>query len=88
MRDPSRIAAFVEELDLGVSAEKFEKTMKSFSVETALRRSTGLAQQARISGVPSIVINGKFRTGSSLAGGHQGMITVIDKLVALEHSAS
>jgi len=88
MRDPSRIAAFAQELDLGVSAERFANTMKSFSVETALRRSTGLAQQARISGVPSIVINGKYRTGSSLAGGHQGMINVIDKLVAQEHSAS
>lgn len=88
MRDPSKIGSFVEELDLGVSADKFEKTMKSFSVETALRRSVQLAQKAGITGVPSIVINGKYRTGASLAGGNRGIIDVIDTLTAQEHSAS
>jgi len=37
--------------------------------------------------VPSIVINGKYLTGNSLAGSHQGIVSVIDQLVEREHKA-
>lgn len=88
MRDPDQIASLVDELDLGVDGATFVKTMNAFSVETALRRSVALAQKAGVTGVPSILINGKYLTGNSLAGGHQGIIEVIDRLVAEEHGAS
>lgn len=88
MRDPKKIAKFVESLDLGVSAEKFAKAMDSFAVNTALSRSMSQALQAGISGVPSILVNGKYMTGSSLAGGHQGIIDVINELVEQEHEAA
>ena len=88
MRKPAAIASFVEDLDLGVDAETFEKTMGSFAVETALRRSVMLARDAGVTGVPSILINGKYMTGNSLAGGHAGVIAVIERLTAEEHAAS
>ena len=88
LRRPAAIASFVEDLDLGVDAETFEKTMGSFAVETALRRSVMLARDAGVTGVPSILINGKYMTGNSLAGGHAGVIAVIERLTAEEHAAS
>ena len=88
LRRPARIADFVAALELGVDAKTFEKAMNSFSVETALRRSSGLARDAGITGVPSILINGKYLTGNSLAGGHDGVVAVIDRLTAEEHAAS
>lgn len=88
MRDPRKIAKFIESLDLGVNAEKFEKTMKSFAVNTAMNRSITRAQQAGINAVPSIVINGKYLTGNTLAGSHQGIIDVINELVEKEHEAA
>lgn len=88
MRNPKKIAQYIESLDLGVSAEKFRKAMASFAVETALKRSIGRAQQAGISSVPSIVINGKYLTGSSIAGGHDAIIDVINERAAYEHKAS
>ncbi len=87
MRDPKKIASFVESLDLGVSAEKFAKTMESFAVQTALRRSISLAKQAGITGVPSVVINGKYLTGGSIAGSHEGIIRAINERAEFEHSA-
>jgi len=88
MRDPKQIAKFIESLDLGVDAGKFEKTMKSFAVNTAMNRSITRAQQAGISAVPSIVINGKYLTGNTLAGSHQGIIDVINELSAKENEAA
>ena len=88
MRDPKKIAKFVESLELGVSADKFAKTMESFTVQTALRRSMKKAQQARITGVPSVVVNGKYLTGNSIAGSHEGIIQAINELVEFEHAAA
>ncbi len=88
MRDPKKIGKWIESLDLGVSSEKFQKAMTSFAVETGMKRAMSLAQQAAVTGVPSIVINGKYMTGNSIAGSHQGIINVIDRLTEVEHKAS
>jgi len=86
LRRPDRIAEFIGSLDVGVDADKFEKTMKSFAVDAGLRRSVQLAQQSGITGVPSILVNGKYRTSVSMAGGHQQVIQVIERLVELENA--
>jgi len=82
MRDPKKIADLAEEV--GMDRDKFLSTMKSFAVETRLRRSIQMAQSAGISGVPAIVVNGKYRTGSRLAGGNAGIIDVINRTVEIE----
>lgn len=82
MRKPDDIAELAA--TLGMDRDNFLKTMKSFTVETALRRSAQLAKSAGITGVPSIMINGKYRTGAGLAGGHEGVISVIDRMVDIE----
>ena len=87
MRNPKKIAKYIESLDLGVSADKFAKTMDSFSVNTAMQRSMSRAQQAGVQAVPSVVINGKYLTGNTLAGSHQGIIDVINELSEKEHKA-
>jgi len=87
LRSPKRIGKFIESLDLGVDAEKFTSTMDSFSVHVGLRRAAKLAQLSGISAVPSIIVNGKYRTTVSMAGGHDQIIEVVNRLVELEHSA-
>lgn len=88
MRSQKLIAKYVESLGTKVNADLFIKTMNSFTVETAMKRSLHNAQQAGINGVPSIVINGKYRTGGSLAGSHERMIDIINTLSENEHKAS
>lgn len=82
MRKPDEIAELASEL--GMDKEKFLKTMKSFAVQTKMNRSIQLAKAAGISGVPAVVINGKYRTGASLAGGNAGIIDVINETIAIE----
>ena len=82
MRDPDDMADLAAEL--GMEREKFLATMTSFAVETKMNRASQLARGAGITGVPSIVINGKYRTGAQLAGGNAGIIDVIEETVAME----
>lgn len=82
MRKPTEIAKLAA--TVGLDENKFLKTMTSFGVQTKLNRSIQLAKSAGISGVPSIVINGKYRTGARLAGGNAGIIDVINRTVAIE----
>jgi len=84
LRSPKDIGKFMESLDVGVDSDKFQKTMKSFAVDAGIRRSMQLAQQAGITGVPSLIVNGKYRTSVSLAGGNDAAVQVIEQLVELE----
>ena len=68
----------------GVSAEDFQNAWKSFEVDQKLRVADDLARRYSISGVPAIVVNGKYRTGAGEAGGFGPLIEVINELVARE----
>ena len=68
----------------GVSAEDFQKTWKSFEVAQKLRVADDLARRYGVSSVPSIVVNGKYRTGASETVGLNTLLDVIDELVARE----
>jgi len=82
MRKPEDIADLAAEL--GLDRDKFLKTMKSFAVQTKMNRAMQLAKGAGITGVPAIMINGKYRTSAQLAGGNAGMIDVINDTIAME----
>ncbi len=68
----------------GVSDEQFDKAWNSFEVAQKLRVAADLARRYSIAAVPAIVVNGKYRTGGSEAGGYPQLIEVIDELVARE----
>lgn len=85
MRKPKDIAALAA--TIGADEAEFLKTMSSFAVETAIKRSVQLAVSAGINAVPSVMINGKFITSASLAGGNDGMIDVIEQMVEVEKNA-
>lgn len=69
----------------GVSEEDFRATWdKSFEVDQKLRLADSLARRYGITGVPTIVVNGKYRTGASDAGGYPELLDVIDELIARE----
>jgi thiol:disulfide interchange protein DsbA len=68
----------------GVSADDFTNTWKSFEVAQKLRVAQDLARRYAITGVPAIVVNGKYRTGAAEAGGYPKLLEVIDELVERE----
>ena len=71
-------------VDHGVTAEQFQSAWSSFEVAQKLRVAEDLARRYSIASVPTIVVNGKYRTGPQQAGGLQQMIDVVDELVARE----
>lgn len=79
---PEELAEFFA--GFGVSEADFTETFNSFAVQTKLRRSDSLARRYRITGVPAIVVNGKYVTGADMAGSVDGLFEVIDFLVEKE----
>jgi len=70
----------------GVDAKKFLKTMESFAVDAKIRSALEMARRDEINSVPSVVINGKYKTSGSLAGSNDRVIDVIRELSEKEHS--
>ena len=68
----------------GVEAEEFERTWNSFEVAQKLRVAEDLARRYSIASVPTMVVNGKYRTGGVEAGSYPRLLEVIDELIARE----
>ena len=68
----------------GVSADEFARNWGSFEVAQKLRVAEDLARRYSIANVPTVVVNGKYRTGGSEAGSFTNLIEVIDELVVRE----
>ncbi|MDZ7829029.1 MAG: thiol:disulfide interchange protein DsbA/DsbL [Halofilum sp. (in: g-proteobacteria)] len=67
---------------LGIDSERFVATMKSFAVDTRVRRVKNLQRAYGISGTPTVVIDGRYRTSGNIAGGVANMIPVINERIA------
>jgi len=67
-----------------VIAEDFQRAWTSFEVSQKMRVAEDLARRYSIQNVPTVVVNGKYRTGGSEAGGYPNLIELIDELIARE----
>lgn len=67
---------------LGIDSERFVATMNSFAVDTRVRRVKNLQRAYGISGTPTVVIDGRYRTSGNIAGGVANMIPVINERIA------
>ncbi|MGB5209560.1 MAG: DsbA family protein [Gammaproteobacteria bacterium] len=67
-----------------VSEQAFTEAWDSFAVQTNLRRSDAQVKRFRLTGVPAVIVNGKYVTGADLAGGNKQLLEVINFLVAKE----
>lgn len=68
----------------GVSADDFNNTFNSFAVNIKVNRATTLSKRYQLQGVPSLIINGKYRVDGPMAGGRKGMIKVTNFLIDKE----
>ena len=85
LRDVESMTRFLSEHD--VDAEKFKSAYNSLYVETKINRSGQLVRQYGSSSVPTIIINGKYRTSASDAGGFENVLRIINMLVEQEAGA-
>ena len=70
--------------EFGVSEADFNKAYGSFNLNSQMNRGKKKAREYRITGVPAIVVNGKYLVTADKAGSQQRMLDVVDFLVAKE----
>jgi protein dithiol oxidoreductase (disulfide-forming) len=75
--------AFIKKL--GLSDADFEKEYHGFTVETAMQRADQLVQRYRVTSVPMFVVNGKYITDVTMAGGPEKLMSMLTDLAAQEH---
>ena len=65
----------------GANGNDIINTFNSFAVETKLNFANVMAGRYGINGVPAIIVDGRYRTSATLAGGAEQLLRVIDFLV-------
>ncbi len=68
----------------GVDGDAFDAAYESDAVTDKVKKSLLMGRRYQIRGVPSIVVNGKYLTGASIAGDFEKMLKAVDTLVAKE----
>ncbi len=72
----------------GTTAEEFTKTYKSAEVTKLLAAADGIQRRYRVSSVPTLIINGKYRVKTSQQVGRSRILDVVDYLVDKEIAAT
>ena len=73
-------------IDNGVSKEDFETTYNSFAVDTKTRQAMAATKDYGITGVPAIIVNGRYWTSARLTGDFESMLKATDHLAAKERA--
>jgi len=72
----------------GVDVAKFSATLKSFAVESRLKRAQSLVQGSRIDGVPALMVNGQYVVAAGAGGSEERMLAIADSLIDRSRKAS
>lgn len=81
LQSESDVVAFFERF--GLDPEVVRRELYSFSTENALRLSDARARAYGIRGVPALVVNGRYVTGVSQAGGEQKLFKLLNQLLEI-----
>jgi thiol:disulfide interchange protein DsbA len=81
---PAKIEAFFT--SRGVSKADFQRAFASFAMDSKVAKAEDLNRRYRITGTPTIIVNGKYVTDVGMAGGEEKLFEVINALVAKEAS--
>lgn len=77
--DANAVAEFAEKN--GVAKDKFMGAWNSFNVDSQTRKALSLARTYNVTGVPSIVVDGKYLTDGAKSGGNEPMLKLTGYLV-------
>ena len=65
----------------GINEVDFKDAFESFAVDTKLKQAQLMFERYQATGVPTIVVDGKYRATASSAGGHQELMELTNFLV-------
>ena len=67
----------------GVNVKKFDEAMKSFGVQSKLRRATQVSAAYRIDGTPALAVNGRYAVSAEQGRTQQGMLAIAEHLIGV-----
>ncbi|MBA2660362.1 MAG: thiol:disulfide interchange protein DsbA/DsbL [Nitrosospira sp.] len=65
----------------GIDRQKFIDAYNSFSVQNQVARSTQISKDYNLSGVPTVVVDGRYLTSGRMGGTPQDTIKILDELI-------
>ena len=68
----------------GVDKKAFHDAFNSFTVQAKVRRAEDLTRRYGLSGVPTMIVNGKYRTDGPMAQSYEGVLNVVNYLIERE----
>jgi len=71
----------------GVSPKDFDATWSSFAVQTRMAEAQQMGNRYNISGVPTIIVNGKWKTGAGYEMAYPDIVKCVQFLVDKERAA-
>ena len=71
----------------GVKEADFHEAYNSFLVDSKLRQAAVTPARYGVTGVPVLIVNGKYKVDGKSAGSHERMIEVVNQLIKKESSA-
>lgn len=66
----------------GVDKDKFLDAFNSFGVQSKISSGNTRAQAYAIDGVPTVIVDGRFKTSPAMAGGGEASLKLVDELIA------
>ena len=71
-------------IDKGVDGDAFTRAYHSQAVEIKVKQAYLSARRAGLTGVPAVIVNGKYLIGASTAGSYENLLGTIDQLIDKE----
>ena len=68
----------------GVPEEDFLSVYKSFAVQSRVQQAQARVAAYRVTGIPTMIVSGKYRIDGRMAGSNNDMLKVVDHLVKAE----
>ena len=77
--DPKALAEWVQKQ--GLDPRKFTETMKSFGVQSLMRRAAALTNAYKVDGTPSLAVQGRYTVGADQNSSREAMLETASGLV-------
>ncbi|MEC7815853.1 MAG: thiol:disulfide interchange protein DsbA/DsbL [Pseudomonadota bacterium] len=86
LNDAETLGEFVS--SYGVDADTFVENYNSFGVRARVQQAQAKIRGARVTGTPSMLVDGKYVVTASMAGSHENVLKVVEYLVEQERAAA
>ena len=77
-----KLTQFIE--DEGYNSKRFSEIFDSFGTDLRVKKASRLANQYQITSVPTLIINGKYKTSCSLVSSYEELYDVVQLLINKE----